>query len=244
MTNDERKMLEAMNKQLSELRQSLNVSGSTRRAPLSKPDMAFVVGEPEPTDYTPAWTQPGEIETSTYLWDTFNSDRHPHLAEGVKTVVDWVNNRIEQGGAIILAGGYGSGKSHIAHAICEMYGPAAVYCNESELLAAIRNSYDRGSESEMSIFRRHRMAKILIYDDLGVYRTDSIDWLQNIYYRLFDDCGALLLTTNLPLADGEGRPIQDRLGRRVYSRVMGKLDTLDYYVDLFDVPDYRLRNFR
>ena len=99
---------------------------------------------------------------------------------------------------------------------------------------------------------RYQRARILVYDDLGTYETKNLDWVQGIYYNLFDgrkEAGAgLLITTNLPLETLQNgafnSPLEDRMGKRVFSRVMGQVERLTNYVDLFGVPDYRTRGLR
>jgi len=148
------------------------------------------------------------------------------------------------GGGIILAGGYGCGKTHLAKAIKQMRGPNVVMWSEIDLVSALQDTYN-GNGSSHSIIKSILRAELFIFDDLGAYKTQNEEFIQRVYLDLFDArCDAkrpLLITTNLDEKAGE---LADRVGGRVYSRIMGALGGDDYYLDLFDVPDYRLRGFR
>lgn len=261
---DRAALLEA-NRQLAELRRQAGITGHPR--PISDPvqELADKNGMTV-ADYfqairtgQPTGNEAVSIKSSRRLWESFNSDRHPALQKAVKVIKRWYKERIEQGGAIILAGNCGSGKSHLANAIYEIYGFGAVMWNEIELVKAIQSGYGGGGRSEESIYTHCRRAKLLVYDDLGAYTTQNLEWMQGIYYSLFNarqEAGlATFITTNIPLAQSETKynaenkpvvltwsPLEERLGLRCYSRVMGAVDDLQYYVDLFDVPDYRQRN--
>ena len=144
-----------------------------------------------------------------------------------------------------MAGGCGCGKTHLAKAIAQLYGPSARYWNEVDLIGAIQDTYNNDG-SELKLFKQIGQFELLIYDDLGAYRATekNIEWLQGIYYNLFntrcENKQPFMITTNLSDADGS---LEARLGKRVYSRVAGALANSQFYVDMFGVPDYRLRNF-
>jgi DNA replication protein DnaC len=193
------------------------------------------------------------VNTSRARWDSFDSDRHPALKKGVKVIKRWYNDRLDLGGALILAGNCGCGKTHLAQAIYDLYGYGAIYLNEIEMVSKIQASFGgAGGQSLESITNYTDRARLIIYDDLGAYETDNSQWMQNIYMKLFSgrhEAGkAALITTNLKNidTDSEGQvfsPLTNRLGQRVYSRLMGAVGEMKYFIDLFSVPDYRLRNF-
>ena len=197
--------------------------------------------------------EPGVIQTSRARWDAFNSDRHPDLKRAVKTIARWYNEEMATGRGLILAGNPGCGKSHLAEAIYQMVGAIdAVYLNELDLVASVQAGYGHksGGKTLEEIAVKAWRAQLLIYDDLGAYETDNKAWLRNIYYSLFngryDERKAVLITTNIRLTAKSDSlvwsPIEELLGSRIYSRLMGQIGTLDHYLDLFKVPDYRLRN--
>ncbi len=181
-------------------------------------------------------------------WRSFDWSVHPRLLEAKRVIVDWSKNHIN-GGGIILAGDCGCGKSHIAEAVAAARGPLARFVNEVDLVKSIQATYGgKSAHTEESILSRYQAADLLVYDDLGTYEANNVEWLQGIYYALFNgrkEAGkALLITTNLPLIDHAGNsPLEARLGARTFSRILGQVEKKEFFVDLFSVPDYRLRMF-
>ena len=152
----------------------------------------------------------------------------------------------------MILGNCGSGKTHLARAIAELYGVGAVFTSEESFVKDVQGTYsNRAGKTEHQIMNRLCKAKLLVYDDLGAYQTDNTPWMQNLYFQLFDgrqDLGkATIITSNLSLApQHDGREvwiqIEERLGARCFSRVMGQVGPANV-VDLFNVPDYRMRGF-
>lgn len=186
------------------------------------------------------------LETKRELWDSFNSDRHPKLKKAVLQVKKWYNERIDKGGALILAGGYGCGKSHLAKALHQLYGLKSCLWYEPDLFGAIRDTYGQGSESEYRLLKQIRSHKLLIIDDLGSYEIEegSEKFVRRIYQQLldgrFEANRATLITTNL---DDSSGALEARLGERCYDRLVGALEFPEFYIDLFGVPSYRRKNF-
>jgi DNA replication protein DnaC len=182
-------------------------------------------------------------------FDGFNSDRHPDLIKAVRTIRRWYNERVPVGGSIILAGFEGCGKTHLAEAIHHFHGYRSLYWNEIDLFKSIQGSWDRKTaDSEGAILSRCDRAHLLVFDDLGAFETKNETWLINIYYKLFDQRKKqgkpTFITTNLAIGNGDGySPLAERVGSRLFSRLVGAIEEPQYYVDLFSVPDYRLRNF-
>lgn len=181
-------------------------------------------------------------------WDAFDWQRHPSLAKAKKVIVDWYND-LPGSGALVLAGNNGSGKTHIARALCDLFGGwRTSFYGEVALAKAIQQTYDNRSVSEdgfikQAIFR----PEVFILDDLGTYQAKDMSWMSNVYNRLFDEFltsmgKPLLVTTNLPLV-GPGRSIETRIGNRSFSRLCGAMRTQSAYVNLFDVSDYRIERF-
>lgn len=197
------------------------------------------------------------VNTNPARWDSFDSDRHKDLKRCVKLIKRWYNDRLDLGHAIILAGNCGCGKTHLAKAVYDFYGLGAMYLNEVEMVMKIQASYNGGGQTLESITSYTNRARLLIYDDMGAYETDNDKWMQNIYIKLFSDRyeqgKATFITTNLKNVDSIKNidtnevevfsPLTNRLGQRVYSRLMGAVGEMKYFIDLFSVPDYRLRNF-
>lgn len=204
--------------------------------------------------WPPPSLQPVEMRSNLERWESFDWGRHPDLLKAKPVIVDWYNG-LPDSGVLILAGDVGCGKTHIANAIADLFGRwrLSMY-EEIELVKKIQATYNgNGSESEESIFKGLFRSELLILDDLGTYHTDSLDWLQNLYIRIFGEfmtvkSRPVLITTNLPMYgddDGESSPLKDRIGTRAHSRLYEALRgaSKGQYVDLFGIADYRSEDF-
>ncbi len=191
-------------------------------------------------------------------WESLNLTLHPKLREAVKRVVDWYRQGL---GVLLLAGDCGCGKTHLAKVVFDKFGgPAfvldwdatpvesvrnAVFYTEPDLFADIRQSYGGGKpgQSEGEIVRMCQRTRLLILDDLGVahIREESLPWAQDLYWRILDARAdkPTLITTNLKIDQ-----IPGRIGKRAFSRLMGGLGSKAGYVDMFGIPDYRLRDWQ
>jgi len=170
------------------------------------------------------------------------------LKAGKRIIVDWYND-LPDSGALILAGNVGCGKTHLAEALANLYGPWRIsFFEEIELVKKIQSSYSDNSTSEDAIIQTLFRSELLILDDLGTYRTQNTDWLLNIYNRIFNDYMAVrgkpvLITTNLLMFGDDEMTLENRIGARSFSRLCAALGSQKRYVDLFDVPDYRIDRF-
>lgn len=194
--------------------------------------------------------QPKEIIAGNLTkWHSFNWKLHPKLTAVKRVIVDWSKSQVGNGSGLILVGNCGCGKSHIAQAIADARGPLAQYVNEVDLIKSIQATYNNGgNKTEESILLSLQATPLLIFDDLGAYETSKPEWLQGIYYALFNDRKEqgkdLIITSNLPLVDhAGGSPLEERVGTRTFSRILGQVGDKSYYIDLFDVGDYRAKDF-
>jgi len=168
----------------------------------------------------------------------FYDDR---LLQAKRQLVDWYNDGLDRGEALVLAGPPGTGKTHLAYVVLAAYGAPhqSFMIGEPDLVANVRASYD-GEGSERMIMAQYRRAPLLILDDLGTAYVKQPEWIQDIYWRILDRRAELklatLITTNLDMP-----ALSDRLGGRAYSRLMGMLGNEANYVNLFGLDDYRLR---
>jgi DNA replication protein DnaC len=189
-------------------------------------------------------------------WEAFDWDRHPKLRPAKRVIVDWYNG-LPDSGALVLAGDVGCGKTHLADAIADLYGRWRIaYYGEVELVKKIQATYSGKGQSEDSVMRDLFRQDLLILDDLGTYSTSNASWLSNLYNQIFNDCltvknKPLLITTNIPMFvfDDDGNEISggisDRIGTRSFSRLCDGLGDVELgrYIDLFDIPDFRVKRF-
>lgn len=134
---------------------------------------------------------------------------------------------------------YGVGKTHLVSALINKilsdsvkaavvakqyphiarYSCPATFITEPQLLADIRNSYNKNSEtSEEEIFNKLDRYSLLIIDDVGKVRPHDYSFLQGVYFRIIDDRYTserdIGLTTNLDFTELEahiGGACADRL---------------------------------
>jgi DNA replication protein DnaC len=203
--------------------------------------LARINGEPLPEDH-PRHT----IEWGPPPFKRFNSDRHPALQKAVLTIKKWLREDYQDGGALLISGRTGSGKTHICLDL-KRYVPFAVYVNEIDLVHRIQGSYKGKGQSEDELLDRLHQARFLILDDLGAYGTENLAWIQNIYYRLLngrkETGNATVVATNLAVGNENFSPLRARVGDRVFSRLLGTVGDPEYYVNLFEVGDYRMRGW-
>lgn len=188
------------------------------------------------------------------IWQGLDLTRHVNLRATVESVVAWYHRRA---GGLILSGGTGCGKTHIARAILRACGGPlpiltddlrsirnAVFYAEPNLLADIRSSYGGGPGGEERIISACQWCTWLILDDVGVgyVKDESARWYEDIMWRIFDVRAEnnlpTLLTTNLTPPE-----LKTRLGQRAYSRLQQMLDEPGHFLNLFAVPDYRARKW-
>lgn len=135
-------------------------------------------------------------------------------------------------GWLLLQGGFGCGKTHLAAAIANFtvgIGMPTLFITVPDLLDALRFAYDNPESTFEQRFEEIRTAPLLIMDDFGTQNATA--WAQEklfqiINYRYINRL-PLVVTTNLLLEQIEGR-IRSRLeDPEVVSRVF------------IQAPDYR-----
>lgn len=135
-------------------------------------------------------------------------------------------------GWLLLQGGYGCGKTHLAAAIANFaveLGVPTLFLTVPDLLDMLRFSYDSEDTNFESRFNDIRNASLLILDDFGT--QNATGWAQEklfqiINYRYINKL-PLVITTNLSLDDIEAR-FRSRL-----------LDQALVTVVRINAPDYR-----
>lgn len=149
---------------------------------------------------------------------------------------------------LVLSGGAGTGKTHLAVAIlrelvraCRVLDGEGGYCKPDrkgcfisvpELLSEIRATYGDPNGDEQSLIDTYASVKYLVLDDLGAEKSTewSISTLYLIIDRRYREMLPTIVTTNLTLDEiGQG------LSRRIASRLAsGKVITIK-------APDYRMK---
>ena len=136
-------------------------------------------------------------------------------------------------GWLLLTGGYGCGKTHLAAAIANARlaaGQPVMFINAPDLLDHLRATYGPGSEvSYDELFERVRNIPLLIIDDLGA--ESPTPWAQEKLYQIFNHRYNLALptvvTSNVEL---------ERFDPRLRSRLVDM--DLARRIDM-DAPDFR-----
>ena len=135
-------------------------------------------------------------------------------------------------GWLLLQGGYGVGKTHLAAAIANesvQNGVPTLFLTVPDLLDALRFAYDSEDTTFEERFAQVRNATLLVLDDFGTQNTT--EWareklFQILNYRYINQL-PLVVTTNLAMEQIEGR-------------MRSRLSDPDRVAHAFiDAPDYR-----
>jgi len=103
----------------------------------------------------------------------------------------------------LLTGTYGTGKTHLAAAICHeliKQGYQPIFGTMITLLGKIKATYsdDESAETEERIINTYLNCDLLIIDDLGKEKVS--EWtLEKLYYVInsrYEDCLPIVITTN------------------------------------------------
>jgi len=176
-----------------------------------------------------------ELEGLTF--DTFQRRGRQGLGEMQAASIERAFNQAQHyaknlNGWLLLRGGYGCGKTHLAAAIANFaveMGVPTLFLTVPDLLDMLRFSYDSEDTTFEQRFNEIRNASLLVLDDFGT--QNATGWAQEklfqiLNYRYINKL-PLAVTTNLSLDEIEAR-IRSRLADR------------DLVSDvLINAPDYR-----
>ncbi len=158
----------------------------------------------------------------------------PHKQLNLKLAFDRAKRFAENPkGWLLLRGGYGCGKTHLAAAIANHridQGQASLFINTPDLLDHLRGAYSPSSDTSYDeLFEKVRSAPLLILDDLGT--QNNTEWAQEKLYQIFNHRHAAqlptVITTNNEIESFEHR-LRSRLEDQTFVQVIMIL-----------APDYR-----
>ncbi len=147
----------------------------------------------------------------------------------------------EEDRGLLLRGTTGSGKTHLAVGILiEILnrGYNGLYCNVTDLLARLRDSYSNPSaDRESQILEEMENTDLLVLDDLGAEATT--DWVRDRIYlivnRRYESAKPTIVTTNCDDAE-----LRERIGPRTTSRLYEMCQPLGE----FPQEDFRFLHMR
>jgi DNA replication protein DnaC len=178
---------------------------------------------------------------NSYDPDNLSNKKNPY--EKVREYVDTFADRNKNGDWLVLTGGYGLGKTHLAFAaarkIMKYYAEQFVeenpnslrytratkkiiFVNSSELVQKIRDSYDSDRVNEKEIMARYETIPLLIIDDLGTEKAS--EWQHEKMYLIlnhrYNEMKTTIITTNLGIA-GLRKQVSERVVERMIEAAGG-----------------------
>jgi DNA replication protein DnaC len=176
-------------------------------------------------------------ELKELTFDTFQPRGQQGLGEKQATSLEMAFNQAQYyarnlNGWLLLQGGYGCGKTHLAAAIANYavgMGVPTLFLTVPDLLDMLRFSYDSEDTTFEQRFNEIRNASLLVLDDFGT--QNATGWAQEklfqiINYRYINKL-PLVVTTNLDL---------DQIDARIRSRLT---DPQLVSIVRINAPDYR-----
>src|SRR6202142_3879956 len=110
-----------------------------------------------------------------------------------------------EGKGLLLVGGIGTGKTHLAVGILKELiaarGSACLFCDYRELLKQIQNSYNPSVQAtDLQVLRPVFEAEVLLLDDLGAVKPSEWGWdtVSLILTTRYNDKRTTIITTNFP----------------------------------------------
>ena len=182
-------------------------------------------------------------ELSHLSFDNFEPKGRVGMRPQQATSIEVAYNQSQQfaehlEGWLLLQGGYGCGKTHLAAAIANYavgIGIPTLFITVPDLLDSLRFAYQDPSTTFEDRFNEIREADLVILDDFGT--QNATEWAQEKLFQIinyrYTNRLPTVVTTNLPFEDIEGR-------------IRSRLDDRDW-VTIVDItaPDYRnpIKNF-
>ena len=176
-------------------------------------------------------------ELKGLTFDTFEPRGRKGLGEMHSNSLEMAFNQAQHypkslNGWLLLRGGYGCGKTHLAAAIANFavdMGVPTLFLTVPDLLDMLRFSYDSDDTTFEQRFNEIRNASLLVLDDFGT--QNATGWAQEKLFQIINfryiNKLPLVVTTNLSL---------DEIDARVRSRLSDRELVTDVRIN---APDYR-----
>lgn len=155
-----------------------------------------------------------QVSFSNYSTPT---DAHEKASQGCFKFAANIANR--QYANLILMGGVGTGKTHLAAAICKQLAGQCIsarYSSVREIVRSVRETWGSGGESEASVLSRYTNPDVLVIDEVGVQNGSANE--QTILFDVINERYELMLpvvlVSNLDVAG-----IKHAIGDRSFDRV-------------------------
>ena len=172
--------------------------------------------------------KPKEVEGIRPRFKNATFENFEATSESQKNVVKFLSGwagkfhtgkRYPDAGIIIL-GNYGTGKTHLAVAVCRVLAAAGYsvsFTKCSEMLKKVKETWGKFSdEAERAVIRTFRLPDLLVIDDCGVQFNSDAE--RNIFYDVvdfrYDHMRPTIITANCN--EGELKML---IGERVYDRM-------------------------
>lgn len=137
--------------------------------------------------------------------------------EKIKSFVENLNDNLDMGRCIVMCGGVGTGKTHLAVSVAQeamAQGKTAVYTTVSNLILKIRDTWGTGKTTEM--IDTFSSADILILDEVGVQSGTENE--KNIIFDVLNaryaDVKSTIILSNLTQSE-----VAKYLGLRIWDRL-------------------------
>ena len=159
------------------------------------------------------------------------------------------------GDGLLLVGGIGTGKTHLAVGILKELigarGSSCLFCDYRELLKQIQNSYNASVQAtELQVLRPVFDAEVLLLDELGAVKPSEWVWdtVSLILNTRYNDNRTTIITTNFAdepaasvtrsLSPARAAAREETLGDRIGERMRSRLHEMCRIVKM-DGPDFR-----
>jgi DNA replication protein DnaC len=144
---------------------------------------------------------------------------------------------------LLMVGGTGGGKTHLAVAACRQAIEAGLrvrFTSFAAMMEGLRAEFSRPPQhDEPDTWSLIHRAHLVALDDIGAERDTAFtaEQLLMLLNHIEEEGKALIVTTNLGIQSGA---LGDAIGPRCFSRIMGLCEL----VNMTGIPDYRIHGKR